>query len=121
MEKSIASSCVKVKQTGEGKNKPKFELDAEILKELPLFKVNKKVNETGKEKKENAVFDQTMKQLPPNSDNFYIDHDKKTDTFTVKKENVELLGKNPLHPRTRLTRKNKKDDVVFLGKNGLYP
>lgn len=62
-----------------------------------------------------------MKQLPPNSDNFYIDHDKKADTFTVKKENVELLGKNPLHPRTRLTRKNKKDDVVFLGKNGLYP
>ena len=42
-------------------------------------------DKTDKEKRENAIFDQIIKQLLPNNDKFYIDYDKKADTFKAKK------------------------------------
>ena len=38
-----------------------------------------------KERKgENAIFDEIIEQSPENNDRFYIEHDRQTNTFTVK-------------------------------------
>ena len=43
-----------------------------------FFNVNIKIDKTDNEKRENAIFDQIIKQLPTNNDKFYIDYDKKS-------------------------------------------
>ena len=42
------------------------------MNKLPLLNVNTKVDNMDKEKRENVIFDQVMKQLPPNNDKFYM-------------------------------------------------
>ena len=54
-----------------------------------------------------------IKQWPPNNDIYYVDHDRKTDTFRVRKDNkikiksdddddVKFMKQTPTHPRDRL-------------------
>ena len=102
------------------RNRPvNIEVDAEVLKELPCFNTKIKVGELNKTKRREAIFDQIVKQLPPNNDTYYIDHDRTTDTFKLKKDHkmkinggsgddIKLLKQTPSHPRDRLARKIKK-------------
>ena len=57
-----------------------------------------------------------IKQLPPNDDTYYIEHNRTTDSFRVRKDNkIKINGdsdndivfkkKNQSHPRDRLARK----------------
>ena len=92
------------------------EVDADVLKELPYFNVKIKVGELNKIKRREAIFDKIAKQLLPNNDVYYIEHDRKTDSFKLKQDNkikindgeVEFLKQTPSHPRDRLAREVKK-------------
>ena len=81
----------------------------------------KKVVELNKTKRWEATFDQIVKQLPPNNDTYYIDHDRTTDTFKLKKDNkikinddsgedIKFLKQTLSHPRDRLARQSKKKE-----------
>ena len=67
--------------------------------------------------------DKIIKQLPPNNDIYYVDHDRQTDTFRVRKDNeikiesdddddddddVKFIKQTPTHPRDRLERRSKQ-------------
>ena len=79
-----------------------------MLKELPYFNAKIKVGELNKIK--------IVKQLPTNSDIYYIECDRKTDSFKLKKDNeikindseVEFLKQIPSHPHDRLAHQIKK-------------
>ena len=45
-----------------------------------------KANETDKSKRRKAIFDKMIKQLPPNNDQYYIQHDNISDAYRVWKE-----------------------------------
>ena len=63
------------------RNQPvNIEFDADVLKELPYFNAKIKVGELNKIKRQEAIFDKIVKQLPPNNDVYYIEHDRKTDS-----------------------------------------
>ena len=87
-----------------------------MLKELPYFNAKIKLGELNKIKRQEAIFDETVKQLPPNNDVYYIGHDRKTDSFKLKKYNkikinydeVEFLNQTLSHPRDMLVREIKK-------------
>ena len=64
---------------------PKNSVDKEVLKDWPYFNTKIKVDETNKLRRKEAIFDLIINQLPPNNDTYYIKHNKKKDTFTVKK------------------------------------
>ena len=66
-----------------GNTRPKIELDANALRELPIFYANIKVDETNRKKGEEAIFDKIIRQFPPDNDRFYIEHYKKTDAFRL--------------------------------------
>ena len=63
-----------------------------------------------------TIFDEIAKQLPPNNDVYYIEHDRKTDSFKLKKDNkikinedeAEFLKQTLRHPRDRIAREIKK-------------
>ena len=75
-----------------------------------------KVGQLNKIKRQEAISDEIVKQLPPNNDVYYIGHDRKTDSFKLKKDNkikinydeVELLNQTLSHPRDMLVREIKK-------------
>ena len=99
------------------RNQPvNIEFDADVLKELPYFNAKIKVGELNKIKRQEAIFDKIVKQLPPNNDVYYIEHDRKTDSFKLKKDNkikineneVELLKQTTSHSHERLAREIKK-------------
>ena len=99
------------------RNQPvNIEFDADVLKELPYFNAKIKVGELNKIKRQEAIFDKIVKQLPPNNDVYYIEHDRKTDSFKLKKDNkikineneVELLNQTTSHSHERLAREIKK-------------
>ena len=60
-------------------------VDADVLKELPYFNAKIKVDELNKKKRGDAIMDKIIKQLPLNNDIYHVDHDKKMDTFRVRK------------------------------------
>ena len=62
-------------------------VDADVLKDLPYFNAKIKVGEVNKIKRREAVMDKINKQLPPNNDTYYIQHNRTTDSFRVRKEN----------------------------------
>ena len=64
----------------------KVSIDKNVLEDLPYFNKNIKVNEAEKNKRKEAIFDEIIKQLPPNNDQYYIKYNKKNDSFSVKKE-----------------------------------
>ena len=65
---------------------PKISVDKEVLEDLPYLNTKIKVDETNKLSRKEVIFDQIINQLPPNNDTYYIKHDKKQDSFTVKKD-----------------------------------
>ena len=64
----------------------KIFVDERVLKELPYFNTKIKVNETDRNKRREAGFDKIIKQLPFNNNQYYIQHDKNSDTYRVRKE-----------------------------------
>ena len=68
------------------KKTPKISVDKEVLEDLLHFNAKIKVDETNKLRRKEAIFDQIINQLPPNNDTYYVKHNKKKDTFTVKKD-----------------------------------
>ena len=101
-----------------------------MFKKLPYFNAKIKVVELNKTKRWEATFDQIVKQLPPNNDTYYIDHDRTTDTFKLKKDNkikinddsgedIKFLKQTLSHPRDRLARQSKKkEDLNVLQTKG---
>ena len=65
---------------------PKISVDKEVLEDLRYFSTKIKVDETNKLRRKEAISDQIIDQLPPNNDAYYIKHNKKKDSFTVKKD-----------------------------------
>ena len=59
----------------------KISLDKNVLKDLPYFNTQIKVNEADKNRRKEAIFDKVIKQLPPSNDQYYIKHDKKNDSL----------------------------------------
>ena len=57
-----------------------IEVNVDVLKELSYFNAKIKVGELNKIKREEVIFDETIKQLPPNNDVYYIENDRKTDS-----------------------------------------
>ena len=49
--------------------------------------------------------DKIIKQLPPNDDIYYVDHNRQTDTFRVRKDNKIKIESN-----------DDDDDVKFIKK-----
>ena len=92
------------------------EVDTDVLKEFPYFNAKIKVGELNKIKRREVIFDKIVRQLPPNNDVYYIEHDRRTDSFKLKKDNkikinddaVEFLKQTSIHPRGRLAREIKK-------------
>ena len=57
-----------------------IEVNADVLKELSYSNAKIKVGELNKIKRQEVIFDEIVKQLPPNNDVYYIEHDRKTDS-----------------------------------------
>ena len=89
-----------------------------MLKDLPYFNAKIKVGEVNKYKRREAIIDKIIKQLPSNSDIYYIEHNKSTDSFRVRKDNkikiqvesgddddLQVLKQIQSHPRNRLMHK----------------
>ena len=93
-----------------------IEINADVLKELPYFNAKIKVDELNKIKRREVIFDKIVKQLLPNNDAYYIEHDRETDFFKLKKDGkikinddeVEFLKQTPSHPCDRLACEIKK-------------
>ena len=81
-----------------------LEVDAEVLQDLPYLNTKIKVGELNKAKQREPIFDVIIKQLPPNNDLHYIEHDRVTDTFKLKKDNKGSKGK----ASQAIQKKNKK-------------
>ena len=72
----------------------KISLDKNVLKDLPYFNTQIKVNEADKNRRKEAIFDKVIKQLPQNNDQYYIKHDKKNDSLQYKRKNGEVSNVN---------------------------
>ena len=64
----------------------KVSVDKNVSEDLPYFNKNIKVNEAEKSKRKEAIFDEIIKQFPPNNGQYYIKYNKKNGSFSVKKE-----------------------------------
>ena len=98
-------------------NRPvNIEINADVLNKLPYFNAKIKVDELNKIKRREVIFDKIVKQLLPNNDVYYIEHDRETDSFKLKKDGkikinddeVEFLKQTPSHPCDRLACEIKK-------------
>ena len=61
----------------QGNTRPKIKLDTNVLRKLLFFDGNIGVDEINRKKREKVIFDKSIRQLPPDNDIFYIEHDKK--------------------------------------------
>ena len=52
-------------------------IDVKSLTDKPVKELVVTINLTDRIKKENAIFDEIIKQLVPDNNQFYIEHDKK--------------------------------------------
>ena len=64
-----------------------LEVDAEVLLDLLYLNTKIKVGELYKAMQREAIFDAIIKQLQPNNDLYYIEHDRVTNNFTLEKNN----------------------------------
>ena len=86
--KRLVSKIKKEKQLVDKVNKlrqPKIVLQKGLRDELPKFNTKILVSSIDAAKREKEVFDQIIKQLPPDNDIYSISYDAQTDTFTVHK------------------------------------
>ena len=107
---------------------PRYRMDR-ILRNQPAnimvdvdvhyFNAKIKVGEVNKIKRPEAIMDKISKQLPPNNDIYYIEYNRTTDFFRIRKDNkikinddsnnnIEFLKKTPSHPRDRSAHKVRK-------------
>ena len=61
----------------QGNTSPKIELGANVLRELRFFDVNIMADKANRKNRKEGIFDKIIRQLPPHSNRFYIEHDKK--------------------------------------------
>ena len=61
------------------------------MEDLLYFNTNIKVNETDKNRRKEAIFEEIIKQLPPNNDQCYINYNNRNNTFIAKKEPAKWL------------------------------
>ena len=66
-----------------------------LLTQKPYIDVDLTLNFANKGQREDAIFDQLLQNLPVDNNRFYIEHDKETNTFTVK-EYPDQLKKSHL-------------------------
>ena len=94
-------------------------VNVDVLKDLPYFNTKIKVGEVNKIKRPEAIMDKINKQLPPNNDIYYIEYNRTTDSFKIRKDNkikinddsnnnIEFFKKTPSHPRDRSAHKVRK-------------
>ena len=88
-----------------------LEVDAEVLQDLPYLNTTIKVGELNKAKQREAIFDVIIKQLPPNNDIHYIEHDRVTDTFKLKKDNKGSKCKASQAIQRKKKKKRKKNET----------
>ena len=88
-----------------------LEVDAEVLQDLPYLNTTIKVGELNKAKQREAIFDVIIKQLLPNNDIHYIEHDRVTDTFKLKKDNKGSKGKASQAIQRKKKKKRKKNET----------
>ena len=70
------------------RNRPEnLQVDAEVLQDLPYLDTKIKVGELNKAKRHETIFDALIKQLLPNNDLYYVEHNRVTNTFKLKKDN----------------------------------
>ena len=70
------------------RNRPvNLEVDAEVLQDSPYLNTKIKVGELNKVKRCEAIFDVIIKQLLPNNDPYYVEHNRVRDSFELKKDN----------------------------------
>ena len=90
--------------------------DADVLKDLPYCNTKLKVGKVNKIKRREVIMDKINKQLPPNNDTYYIEHNRTIDSFRVRKDDkikinddsendIEFFKETPSHPRDRLAHK----------------
>ena len=85
-------------------NASKISADKNVLEDLPYSNANIRVNETDKNRRKEVIFDEIIKQLPPNNDQYYIKYNNRNDMFTVKKEPAkQRLLKRKYTPSTIAT------------------
>ena len=86
--KRLVSKIKKEKQLVDKVNQlrqPKIVLQKGLKQELPKFNTKIVVSSVDAVKREKEVFDQIIKQLPPDNDIYSISYAAQTDTFTVYK------------------------------------
>ena len=99
-------------------------VDADVLKNLLYFNAKIKFVEVNKIKRQEAIMDKLINQLPPNNDTYYIEHNRTTDSFRVRKDDkikinddsnndIVFLKKISSHPCDRLARKVREDLNVW--------
>ena len=54
------------------------DVDAEVLQDLPYLSTKIKIGELNKAKWCETIFDAIIKQLPPNNDIYYVEHNRVT-------------------------------------------
>ena len=90
---------------------------------MSYFNAKIKVGEVDKYKRREVIIDKFIKQLPLNNDTYYVEHDKTTDSFRVRKDNkikiqddsdndLKFLKTTPSHPRDRLARKVRRSKCL---------
>ena len=74
------------------KNQSK-KIDVKSLTEEPFVEINLNISSLERQKRENVIFDQIMKNLPSDNNTFYIEHNKENSTFVVEedKEKDEMI------------------------------
>ena len=71
-------------------------------------------------KKEKAIFDKIIRQFPPENNRFYIEHNKKTDTFRLRLNQVnpeKWILKRPKEATNKTKLKQAKNLFKFLIKD----
>ena len=66
------------------------QLDVASLTETPHISLDVTIDSSGQRKKEEAIFDQTVKQMPADNVRFYIEHDKNINTLKIKEDPYRL-------------------------------
>ena len=61
------------------------------VKEFPYLNKKVRVNETGKIKQREAIFDKILKQMGPENDKYYVECDQDIDTYSLGKDEKVIV------------------------------
>ena len=62
------------------------EIDTKTLTKDPLVEINLNRDSSGIYKREDAIFDEILKDIPLHKDKLYIEHDRENNTFLLKED-----------------------------------